>query len=115
MARPNQNNNTGNRRAPVNHGRSKDIQKRKPVEEKQGGIVSRKKTKKTSTKEFVIQIPVLGQYYGIGRKGTNTADTASTTNTRHVTRNKLTSTANTTNDDENVCMICFVFVLITSQ
>ena len=105
MARPNQNNNTGNRRAPVNRDQNNDIQKRKPVDEKQGGIVSRKKTKKMSTKEFVQQIPVLGQYYGIGRKGTNTADTASTTNTRHVTRNKLISTANTTNDDENVCMI----------
>ena len=110
MVRPNQNNNTGNRRASPNHGRSKDVQKRKLVEEKQWS----KTKKKTSTKEFVQQIPVLGQGRSIGRKGTNTADTVATTN-RPVTRNNTTSTANTTNDDENVCMICFVFVLITSQ
>ena len=103
MARPNQNNNTGNRRAPVNHGRSKDVQKRKLVEEKQWS----KTKKKMSTREFVQQIPVLGQNYGTGKNGKITAETVATTSTRRVTRNNPTTNVNTTND-ENVCMICFV-------
>ena len=103
MVRPNQNNNTGNRRASPNHGRSKDVQKRKLVEEKQWS----KTKKKTSTKEFVQHIPVLGQNYGIGKNGKFTAKTVATTSTRCVTRNNPTTNVNTTND-KNVCMICFV-------
>ena len=107
MARLHQKNNTESTRAPVNRDQNNDIQKRKPVDEKQGGIMSWKKTKKTSTKEFVQQIPALGQNYGIGKNGKITAETVATTSTRRVTRSNPTTNVNTTND-ENVCMICFV-------